>query len=65
MLIPGSHDQVAVFCDRLQDIRKFTGIEAVTIGELDLRFEPDLGITAAALDMNVDRLGRLPSFEKK
>jgi hypothetical protein len=59
MVIPGSHDEVAVFRHHLQDIRKFARIEAVTVGYRAVRFEPNLGIAAPALDVNV--LGGLTS----
>jgi hypothetical protein len=65
MVIPGSHHQVAVFSDGLQDIRKFARINAVAVGNRDVGSEPNLGIATAALDVNVDRLRRLSSFEKK
>jgi hypothetical protein len=59
MVIPGSHDQVAVFCDGLQDIRKFSWIKAVAVGNRDFRFEPNFGIAASTLDVNMDGLGWL------
>jgi hypothetical protein len=37
MLMPGLQNEVAIFGDRSQNIRKLPRIEAVTIGYRDLR----------------------------
>jgi hypothetical protein len=59
MLMPSFQNKVAIFRDRLEDIRKFTRFEAVTIGYRYLRLKPDLRILAAAGNMNVSRFRRL------
>jgi hypothetical protein len=65
MVMPGSQNEIAVFRNNPQDIRKFARIEAITVGDRYFWLKPDFCIATAALDVNMWRLGRLPSFEKK
>jgi hypothetical protein len=56
MLMPRLQDQATVVVDSLQDSRQFAGVEAVAVRYGYVRFQPDLGIPAAAFDVNVRRL---------
>ena len=58
--MPGSQEEIAVFRDHPQYIRKFPRIEAVTVVQQYFRFKPYFRVATAALDMNVRPLGRLP-----
>jgi len=41
-------------------MRKFDGIEAITLRDGDLGLKPYFGVSAAALDVNMPRLARKP-----
>jgi len=51
--MPCPHDEVPIFRDRTQDIRKVARIEAITVGDRYLRLKPDLCIPTAAFDVNM------------
>ena len=40
MVMPCSQNEIAVLYNYLQNIRKFTRIEAITVGYQNLRFKP-------------------------
>jgi hypothetical protein len=58
MVIPSLQDKSSPLGHDTQDMRKFDGIEAITLPNRDLGLKPHFGIAATAFNVNMPWLAR-------
>src|SRR5262249_52417107 len=65
ILMPRSQDPISIFRDSPYDMPKLSRIEAVAVGNRDVRLSPNLAISPATFDVNVWQFARVAFVREK